>query len=234
MFCTPQNILVDSHHIDWVDGAKGIAIVCVILEHCLPQQDKIFAAMHIGQAVPIFIFITAYLTSVHYRSFKEYFTANHLRKMLRSVLPPFLMVLLCEIIVYWYHYGETFTVKSLLISGGCYGPGSYYLYIYLSLWFMLPFIVELVRRTPLWLSFLIMLGISVASEYFFSQITDSRFEKLWRILPVRYFMITWLGCAAIRFSDKVCNLMLVLAVVSGLLIIYTLSLVDAAAIAPPP
>ena len=223
----------DRNHIDWVDGAKGIAIVCVILEHCLPQQDKIYAAMHIGQAVPIFIFITSYLISTHYHSLKEYFTTTHLKKMLHSVLPPFLMVLFCEVIVYLYHYGEIFSIKSVLIAGGCYGPGSYYLYIYLSLWFLIPFVIELVRHTPLWLSFIIVLTISIGSEYLFTLIEDSRMEKLWRILPIRYFMIVWIGCSYSKLNEIGKKILVFPAVISEIIIVITMYLSNIQYVTPP-
>ena len=53
-------------HIDWIDGAKGVAILSVILLHSLPCLREIGWIWHIGQAVPVFLFITAYLISIRF------------------------------------------------------------------------------------------------------------------------------------------------------------------------
>ena len=51
---------------------KGIAIISVLLLHSLPENilDISLDSLHIGQAVPIFLFITFYLSfkglSAHY------------------------------------------------------------------------------------------------------------------------------------------------------------------------
>ena len=119
-------------HIDRIDGAKGVSIIAVILLHCMPDLDKIYSFLHISQAVPVFVFITAYLLTLHYKSFKEYYRRERLRKMLRRVLPPFLIATLCVSAVHWVHFGALPSVKALVFMGGCLGPGSYYLSIYLS------------------------------------------------------------------------------------------------------
>mgnify|MGYP003539717652 CR=1 FL=1 len=39
-------------NIEWIDGAKGVAIISVILLHSLPCLYEIGSIFHIGQAVP--------------------------------------------------------------------------------------------------------------------------------------------------------------------------------------
>ena len=209
-------------HIEWIDGAKGIAIICVILLHCLPDLDAIYYNMHIGQAVAVFVFITSYLIAIHYKSLKEYFSRKRVIKMLRTMLPPFLIVLACEVLVYYIHFGELFHLKPLLLAGGCFGPGSYYLFLYLSLWVLCPFVTELVRRTPLWISFIIMLAISMASEYAVTLMINkvSHLEALYRLAPIRYLMILWLGAAYPRFNKKENIIFVIAAIISGLILLY--------------
>lgn len=205
-------------HIDWIDGAKGIAILCVILEHCLPDMVKICPYLHISQAVPIFVYITAYLLTLHYKSFAEYYRTERIVKMLRTVLPPFLIVMICEQIVSYVHFGELIGFKSVLFNGGCEGPGSYYLSIYLTIWFIMPLVIELVRRIPVWASLLIMLIISVCAEYLFAAVWNvSRMEAIYRLSLFRYLMVVWLGCAYTKFTKTENNILLIVAAIIGIL-----------------
>lgn len=191
----------ENQHIDWIDGVKGVAILSVILLHCLPDLGKVYAFLHLEQAVPVFVFITAYLLTLHYKSFKEYYRKERLWKMLRTVLPPFMIATLCVSVVHWVHWGELPSLKALVFNGGCLGPGSYYLPIYLSIYLLMPFIIEFVRRTPLWCSFVVFLLISILCEYGFMGIWEySHIQAIYRLAFVRYLMVVWLGCAYTKFS----------------------------------
>ena len=227
-------MLEQTQHIDWIDGAKGVAILCVILEHCLPDQEKIYSWLHIGQSVPVFIFITAYLLTLHYKSFAEYYRRERILKMLRTVLPPFLLVMICEQIVSYVHYENLIGLKSLLFSGGCAGPGSYYLSVYLSIWFIMPIMIELVRRIPILVSFFIMLIISVCAEYLFAFVWNiSHIPSIYRLSLARYMMVVWLGCCYTKFTSMEKKILVVFAAITGLLYLlsrvlnvsYTLSIV---------
>ena len=222
-------------HIDWIDGAKGVAIICVILLHCLPDLDAIYYVMHIGQAVSVFVFITSYLIAIHYKSLLEYFSWKRITKMLRTMLPPFLIVLACEVLVNYIHFGEFFHLKSLFLAGGCYGPGSYYLFLYLSLWILCPFVTELVKRTPWWLSFIVMLAISIASEYAVVLMMGkvSHLEALYRLAPIRYLMILWLGAAYPQFTKRMNILFVIVAIFSGVILTETLYVTENQHITPP-
>lgn len=180
---------------------KGVAILSVILLHCLPDLEKIYAFLHLEQAVPVFVFITAYLLTLHYKSFKEYYRKERLWKMMRTVLPPFLMATLCVSVVHMVHFGELPSLKALIFNGGCLGPGSYYLFIYLSIYLLMPFIIEFVRRTQVWCSFVVFLLISIICEYGYARVWNfSHMESLYRLSVARYLMVVWLGCAYTKFS----------------------------------
>lgn len=211
------------YHIEWIDGAKGIAILWVILEHCLPNLDKLCEGMHIGQAVPVFVFITSYLISLHFSTFKEYFTLLRLKKMLLSILPPFLLVLVCEFLFYFIHTGELLPLKTLILAGGCMGPGAYYLHIYIAMWLLLPGLIVLIRKTNIYTSFFLMLFISVACEYFYAMLVDGipYPSRLYRLLPIRYFMVMWMGAAYPKFKDSQKNILVALALISGIILYMT-------------
>lgn len=104
-------------HIDWIDGAKGIAILCVILLHSIPCLREVGWMWHIGQAVPVFLFITAYLISVRMESIKAYFTFNRFAKMIKKVFVPFVIVLAFQLICLAL-IGKLPSLKTILKGGG--------------------------------------------------------------------------------------------------------------------
>ena len=84
------------------------------------------------------------------------------------------------------------SLKTIIKNTGI-GPGSYYPWLYFQVWLIMPLIVVFVRKIPIWLSFLIMLFISIIAEYIFVPIENvEHVEELYRILPARYLMIFYL------------------------------------------
>lgn len=212
-------------HIDWVDGAKGVAILSVILLHSLPCLHEVGWMWHIGQAVPVFLFITAYLISVRMESIKAYFTFNRFAKMIKKVFVPFVIVLvfllICLALI-----GKLPSFKTLIRDGGI-GPGSYYVWLYLQSWILIPFMVWMVRKVPVWVSCLIMLAVSAMSEYAFVPMQNiEHIGELYRLMPVRYLMVLYLGCVWPMLKDKQKYIFYGLAGVSALLILNDVYFVD--------
>lgn len=205
-------------HIDWIDGAKGVAIVSVILLHSLPCLREIGWMWHIGQAVPVFLFITAYLISIRFESLRTYFTWERFTKMLKRVFVPFIVVLLIQIICSaLVHHCPS--IKTVIKDGGI-GPGSYYVWLYVQAWVIIPFIVLMVRKLPLWASALVMLVISIFAEYTFVTIQDiEHINDLYQLLPIRYLMILYLGCLWPILKDKQKYIFYGLACLSALMIL---------------
>ena len=188
-------------HIDWVDGARGVAILAVILLHSMPCLREVGWMWHIGQAVPVFLFITAYLVSVRMESIKAYFTFDRFGRMLKKVFVPFVFVLIlqvgCLVLA-----DKDLSIKCIIRDGGI-GPGSYYIWLYLQSWILIPFMVWLVRKVPVWTSCLIMLVISILAEYAFVPIEDIKFVgDVYRLMPIRYLMVLYLGCVWPMLKDK--------------------------------
>ena len=210
------------NHIKWIDGAKGVAILCVILEHCLPDLDATYSLMHIQQAIPVFVFLTAYLITLKFSSINEYFNVSHIKKIITKMVPPFMLVTICEFIVYLIHTGHVYSIKQVLLSGGCLGPGSYYLCMYMMLWIIIPFIAWTVKKLPLWASFSVMLIVSILCEYAVTLCeTIPYIEQLYRLTPIRYIMVVWLGCAAHSFNIKANRVVMIMATMSGIALLYT-------------
>lgn len=180
------------NNIEWIDGAKGVAAISVILLHCLPCLKEIGYMLHIGQAVPVFIFISAYLISTHFTTIESYFTIKRFVAKLKKIFVPFSIVtLLCALCMYVGDYPITLRT---IIKGGGIGPGSYYPWIYMQIWFLTPFIVLLIRKTPIFLSLLITIAIAIISEYIFCILENNEFfENIYRMTLSRYIMVLYLG-----------------------------------------
>lgn len=207
-------------HIDWIDGAKGMAIISVFVMHALGMQclHNIGWIFHMGQAVPVFLYVTAYLTSMHYKSFLEYYTWSRVRKVLWRVLVPFLVVQVVILLLFVLS-GGWWSWKSLVKNGG-FGPGSYYAWLYVQVWLLLPFIVELVRHLSVKLSFLVMLAISIVVEYVFVLLAGvEHIDSIYALTPIRYLMILYVGCVWGRLSDKSKRLFYIIAIISGVLML---------------
>ena len=218
-------VFVKDTHIDWIDGAKGVAIVAVVLLHSLPCLREIGWILHIGQAVPIFLFITAYLISMRFESLQTYFQWERIAKMLKKVFVPFVFVLLIQLVCLAL-IDRLPSLKTIVKTGGI-GPGSYYVWLYLQAWVIIPFIVILVRKLPIWVSMLIMLVVSIIAEYVFVPIAGiEHIDELYRLLPVRYLMVLYLGCIWPLLKDKQRYILYGLAGVSAFLMLNDLYLAD--------
>ena len=216
---------VKDTHIDWIDGAKGVAILSVILLHCLPCLREIGWIWHIGQAVPVFLFITAYLISMRFESLQTYFQWERIAKMLKKVFVPFVFVLLIQLVCLAL-IDRLPSLKTIVKTGGI-GPGSYYIWLYLQAWVIIPFMVMLVRKLPIWVSMLIMLVVSIIAEYVFVPIAGiEHIDELYRLLPVRYLMVLYLGCIWPLLKDKQRYILYGLAGVSAFLMLKDLYLAD--------
>ena len=116
------------------------------------------------------------------------------------------------------------SLKTIIKNTGI-GPGSYYPWLYVQVWLIMPLIVVFVRKVPIWLSFLIMLFISIIAEYIFVPIENvEHVEELYRILPARYLMIFYLGCIWPILKDKQKYIFYSLAGISALMILNDLYL----------
>ena len=207
-------MIATKSHIEWIDGAKGVAIISVILLHSLPCLYEIGSIFHIGQAVPVFLFITAYLTSTRFNGINTYFTRERIWKLIKNVFIPFLVVLFIQLVCLAID-NRLPSFKTILKSGGV-GPGSYYVWLYMLTWVIVPFIVLMVRRVPMWVSMFIMLLIAIGAEYIFVFLQKiEHIDALYRLLPIRYLIVIYLGCLWPLVDTRQKYILFALACVSG-------------------
>lgn len=88
-----------NERLSYIDSLKGLAILFVLLLHSLSDGVRIaiWAPVHIGQAVPIFLAVTFFLSFLTMDkiggSISEWFKLKRIKKMLRRVVLPFAVVL---------------------------------------------------------------------------------------------------------------------------------------------
>lgn len=183
------------HEIDFI---KGVAIISVILLHTLSQDvmTAAIAPLHIAQAVPLFLFITYYLSFKGLAEKEDgevcsyYYSLKRVKRVLKEVAAPFFAVVALEVfsrIAINIYLGKFFTISELTVVffGG--GPGSYYFWIYLQLWILIPLIFVILKRFR-WAGVIMVLLLSIALNVVCDRISIT--PETYRVLFIRYFFLS--------------------------------------------
>lgn len=138
------------NHLEYIDYIKGLAAISVILLHTLPRSilyDS-FAVYHIWQAVPIFLFITFYLGFRNFEKtgnvFTGYYSKDRVKKLFQKLWLPLLILAVFEAFFFISTGNCSRAISSLLCISN--GPGSYYIWVYMQLWLLLPLIYALIKK----------------------------------------------------------------------------------------
>ena len=208
--------------LSYIDALKGIAITAVLLLHTLSDgaRKAIIAPIHIGQAVPIFIAVTFFLSFLTMDRLNgkliEWYKPARVLKMVKRVVIPFLIVLVlqCALLLFL-----SDVKPRVIIAGGGYGPGSYYLWVYLQVWFVAPLFYKLLKWRPLHGSVAILLLCIVLN------MVSSRFcpDLLWRLLAIRYLFLSvpvWLWFHWIEYKIETKMMITVIGFMSLIYILF--------------
>lgn len=200
-------------HDDFIDFIKAYAIICVLLGHTFLFLDKIGYAMWAGMQVPLFILVQSF------HLFKKEQPFIDLVKILKRVFLPFVAV---EVLTFFLaHFIVGYSCNELIdrfISGGGYGPGAYYPWIYLQVALLLPFFYQLYQRcgkiTVIVVTLLLCEGLEILMS-----VTNFP-ESVYRLLAIRYIFLFVLGWIWVKEGIKVNYVSIILSVVSLMSIIY--------------
>lgn len=142
--------MLKQNHLADIDFIKGLAAVSVILLHTLPKSVLYgsFAVYHIWQAVPLFLFITFYLSFRNFEKtenvFPGYYSKDRVKKVFKKLWLPLLILAVLEAIFFICMGNNSKAIGSLLCISN--GPGSYYIWVYMQIWLLLPLIYALIKR----------------------------------------------------------------------------------------
>ena len=206
-----------------IDAIRGLAIISVILLHILPGivLNHTYSSLHIGQAVPIFLFISFYLSFKGIKdrgdSLLNYFNKRRIGRLLKQVVFPYFIVVICQMIVTLLRNGNALEISDIFHRVGGEGPGSYYLWVYLQIWLIIPFVYLLLKRYKC-LGYILVLLTCLTLNYFCVRASIS--GRLYGLTCIRYL---FLGVPAYMFlSLKRYNKYIVLFCVIGSLLYLTI------------
>lgn len=181
----------------FIDFLKGTCIIWVVLTHNLPQivADVTLFPLWGSMAVPLFLTLQSYHVFNGERKFgeKEPFSAYYdLKKLWHRIVKPFLIITIAiGLLLLLAEHSPLETLKKTIIQGGL-GPGSYYVWIYLQFFLLLPVCLKVIKLTGggkiSLLSFVIL---SQLAEWV-CMITEMP-EFIYRLTAFRYLFLIFLG-----------------------------------------
>lgn len=173
-----------------IDYIKGLCILFVIWTHCIGRYELgLMLFPYWGDtAVPIFLIIQAFH---YYKKGVDLRMPSPLKLWKRILLPFIIMVALMFLVQFFIYYHATDGAFSPALYWDKRGPGSYYIFIYLELAFVIPLFAPLFKRlSGKWL-FVIFVILSQLIE-FVTCITHCP-DNIYRITFFRYIFLIFIG-----------------------------------------
>ena len=195
IFCSKKNFmeLIDfkkNGYDPQIDYIKGICIIFVILTHSMYRYElrPILFPYWGDTAVPIFIIIQAF----HYYKKGLDIRMPNITKLWKNVILPFIITLaLMFTAQYFFYFNKTNGIFSPALYWDKRGPGSYYVFIYLELAFIIPLFAPIIKKlsTKWILVFFIILSQLIEIVASITHCPD----VIYRNLFIRYTFLLYLG-----------------------------------------
>lgn len=173
-----------------IDYIKGLCILFVVWTHCMNRDElsTILFPYWGDTAVPIFIIIQVF----HYYKKGVSVRVPNIYKLWKRILQPYLiMVALMFIAQFFMYYDMTDGTFSPTLYWEKRGPGSYYIFIYLEMAFVIPLFAPLFRKLSTKRLLVIFLILSQLIEF----ITCATHcpDGIYRIIFFRYTFLILIG-----------------------------------------
>ena len=191
-----MNVAERNYNLDYI---KGVAILMVIVFHCLMSYSMKFGGIfYIEQAVPLFLIVSAYLVfeKLKLKTSSGYFDKKIFLKVVKRIFVPFIIFEIVIVLISLVKHN--FSVFGFIISGGI-GMGSYYPWLYLQYWLLLPFLFSLLIKFNKWGGVILIFGTIICSVLFYSIVYlighRSIVDAVWRLFIGKYIFtayIAWL------------------------------------------
>lgn len=173
---------------------KGVSITFVILLHTIDVTflKRIGFFFHVGQAVPLFLlttFVLSYMSlgSKRGKIFSYWYSWTRFISLIKRIIVPFFVT---QIVMWCILYLQNITNPPQFAIRG-WGPGAYYMWIYLQFWLLIPFFYYICSRFNL-----IIVGGAFLSFNVVLQATSCFFgisEENYQLLFFRYLFLAYLG-----------------------------------------
>ena len=217
--------------INQFDYLKAMAIILVIITHIslygpLSGESIIFPYL-VLMAVPIFMIISGYMNSMSFevkeaKNFRDFYGIAVLGRKLKSILFPFTLIFILELIFSRFRNDEIIGIKGairIFITGGL-GPGSYYIPVLVQMIFIAPLIYLIIKKSSL-IGSILVLTIQLLLEYLV-QITQFSGD-IYRLLILRYLVFLLVGTLLYKHKNKVNIFIVVLCMCIGAVYIWQVS-----------
>lgn len=186
----------------FIDYLKGLCIVFVTMNHCMPGKLMSYSAFFFWgvSAVPIFLMIQVF------HAYKKGLDHQHIKwqRLWTKIFWPYL---LSELVILAYtiiassdfHFSSIVGETVALVKSGGYGPGAYYPWIYLQFAILLPLIAPVFKNHP----GLLCIGFIVVSQAVETACSFFGFPQLfYRLSFLRYIFLFYLGFLLSRNGFK--------------------------------
>lgn len=166
----------------FIDFLKAYSIICVVIAHILPYQYYKYILFQVwgDMQVPMFVLI-----QVFHAYKNEIQPKLKWASLLKRICLPFIAVQ-AVIVCFKALFGGGNLWSSFLTSGG-YGPGSYYIWIYVQIAVLLVVLWPCFKKLSIKQALLIGVTVSVSFEILFSVICLP--DWAYRLLCVRYLFL---------------------------------------------
>lgn len=191
--CWSKLVLNKDGYDPFIDYLKGICIIFVITNHCMPEIIMDYSGfMFWGvSAVPIFLIIQVF------HAYKKGLITSRpkYKKIWNKIAWPFFLseIIICIAFILKLHHTQLSDIFGDIINwikSGGYGPGAYYPWIYLQFAILLPIISPIFKRNIPFLCIIFIIisqSVETACAYF------NLSQLAYRLLFLRYIFILYLG-----------------------------------------
>lgn len=198
----------------FIDFIKAYAILCVLFGHTFsPILDKVAYGVWAGMQVPLFILVQSF------HSYKKDKATVNLAKILTRVVLPFVVfeaVTFC--IAHFIGRVDRNTLIYSILTGGGYGPGSYYPWVYVQVALLLPLFLILLKRVDKITALVIFLIVCEGTEILFSVVDLP--NHIYRLLAARYILLFYLGWLWVKGGVRINWITIVLSIISLCFILF--------------
>ena len=181
-------IVINETYSEFIDVLKGVAILFVLLNHTIPTDIKKYIGFDLwaGLGVPLFLLIQSF----HFFKKKDYAGIHYSRILTKLIIP----YLIAQISVFVIKCTLGVTMKDIF-GDFCeslgFGPGEYYIWIYLQFLLLLPFVGWVFKSLSQKHVWIISIICCMALEIFCSYTIDD--DHVYKFLFFRYSFILFLG-----------------------------------------
>lgn len=177
----------------FINYVKGICIFFVILAHNFPYQNETLFSLWGAQAVPCFLLIQVFHV---YKKGILTSAPTKIGLMVRRIFLPFLTTFLLSFLILCLlpNNGIASILKSGIAAGG-YGPGAYYVWIYLQFVILIVMCRKLFAKYTGWKLLMVFVLLSSLLELacYYASLFLSNFALIYRLSFFRYFFLIYLG-----------------------------------------